>query len=481
MRLLTRLLAIALALSAVAVTVSARNSQTATSSIALSPDDLTVTLARCRVEVTTSTDDTSVLRVVRTDGSEVSIESIGVSIRNNTVRIDDGESQNSLDDLIFSFTLRTAQNLQIDGTDLDLTVTSPVVSAKVVGDDGEPDRTPGGVGVCATPHLLNLVGGTARVIGGGCTKIVSTQAELSIEQTSQTLEIQATGGRFRIHDHQGRIILNGREHFGGIIVDHRGDLELVMEQGSMTVEGGAGSIHCQAEHYGLHVTGRHGSLEATGTVAVFRIDHSEMETIRINGIRTLGQFSDGRGNIRATLEGGSLTVTDWTGRIDLQSSQGTTLEIDSVDGDFAFTATDTAGEVAGVTGHTRGNLTDSEVAFSQLKSIEITADASQTSVEEVPRITQMNIIGGHLRYESSRVAGKPKIHLSAEATADIVIPQPCVVRCTGPGTDNGNVSVSGCEIRAPNQPWGGNRRQAEPANHLEIEMQEFSEVFVSGY
>ncbi len=480
MSLHTRLLAITLVLSAVAV--AARTPQTATSSIVLSPDDLTVTLARCRVEVTTSTDDTSVLRVVRTDGSEVSIESIGVSIRNNTVRIDDGESENALDDLVFSFTLRTAQNLQIDGTDLDLTVTGPEILAEVEEGDGELDRTADGAGECATPRLLNLVGGTAHVIGGGCTKIVATHAELTLEQTSQTLEIQTTGGRFRIHGHQGRIVLSGREHVGGIIVDHRGDLELVMEQGSMMVEGGAGAIHCQVEHFGLHVTEHRGSLEATGTVAVFRIDHSEMETIRINGIRTVSQFSDGRGHIRATLEGGSLTVADWAGRIDLQSSEGTDHEIEALDGDFAFSIIEGNGAITGITGHTRGTLTSSDLRFSRLKSIEVAATSSETSVVDVPQLTQMNIIGGHLNYESSNVAGKPKIHLSSEATADIMIPQPCIVRCTGPGAkDSGNVSVSGCEIRAPNQPWGKRRRQAEPANHLEIEMQEFSEVFVSGY
>ena len=448
----------------------------------LSPQKLTVELARCRVEVSTTAGGNPTLHVHRTDGSDVSIESIAVTARNNIVRVHDQEDQDSLADLVFSFSLQPAQSLQIDGIDLDLTVTGSDFSADVKDNDGEADRTSGGAGVCATPHLLNLVGGTAHVIGGGCTKIVSTHAELTLEQTSQTLEIQATGGRFKIHDHQGEIVLNGREHFGGTIVDHRGDLELVMEQGSMLVEGGAGAIHCQAEHFGLHVTGRRGSLEATGTVAVFRVDHSEMETIRITGTRTLGQFSDGRGHLRATLEGGSLTVTDWAGRIDLRSSQGTALDFDSVEGDFAFTASDTAGEIAGVTGHTRGILTDSEMAFSQLKSIEVTASASQTSIEEVPRITQMNILGGHLNYESSRVNGKPKIHLSAEATANIVIPQPCVVRCIGPGAEeSGNVSVSGCEFRAPNQPWGKKRRHAEPANHLEIEMQEFSEVFVSGY
>ncbi len=448
----------------------------------LSPQKLTVELARCRVEVSTTAEGNPALQVHRTDGSDVSIESIAVSVRNNIVRVHDQEDQDSLADLVFSFSLQPTQSFQIDGIDLDLTVTGPEISADVVEGDGELDRTADGAGECATPRLLNLVGGTAHMVGGGCTKIISTEADLTLERTSRTLEIQATGGRFRIHDHYGRIALNGQQHAGGIIVDHRGNLELVMEQGSMMVEGGAGAIHCQAEHFGLQVTEHRGSLEATGTVAVFRIDNSEMETIKINGIRTLGQFSDGRGHIRATLEGGSLTVTDWTGRVDLQSSGGTTLDFDSVGGDFAFTASDTAGEIAGVTGHTRGILTDSEMAFSQLKSIEITANASQTSVEEVPQIKQMNILGGHLNYESSEVTGKPKIHLSAEATADIVIPQPCIVRCTGPGAkDTGNVSVSGCEVRTPTQPWGKRHRQAEEPIQLEVEMQEFSEVFVSGF
>lgn len=467
-------LATALALSLLTAVAGAQT--TPGTPIALSPNSLTIALDGCRVEISIADDHDPKMHVLDMAGSEISIESIGISVRNNTVRLNGPTAPHSLNDLIFSFTLDPTQALQIDGTDLDLTLLGPVPE-DYTAQDPATDGT-----ACRTPHLLNLVGGSARVFGGGCIKIVSAQTELNMAQTSQLLEIEATGGRFRIEGHRGTIDLNGRDYFSGTIIDHTGDLELVVEQGNMMVEGGAGAIHCGAEHHELHITERHGSLEATGTDAVFRIDHSTMETVKINGTRTLSQFSDGQGHIRSTLEGGSLTVADWTGRIDLQSSEGTTLDVDSLDGDIAFSATATTGGITAVTGHTRGSLTNSDVAFSWLKSIEITADGSEVSVEEVHQITQMNIIGGHLRYGSSKIAGKPKIHLSAEATAEILIPQPCLIRCTGRGAEeSGSVSVSGCEMRAPNQPWGKTRRHAQPANYLEIEMQEFSEVFVSGY
>ncbi|RLE28083.1 MAG: hypothetical protein DRJ65_00835 [Acidobacteria bacterium] len=451
-------------------------------SLPLRPTDLTVHLEQCRVEISMNATQNPALRVLRTDGSEVPLESIGVSVSNNVVRVRDQEGQDSLNDLVFSFMLQPTQNFQIEGANLDLTVTGPETSDQVAKDDQKSDRGKSEGEGCVAPRLLNLVGGAAHVTGGGCTKIILTDADLTLDQTSQTLEIEATGGRFRIQNHQGNITLNAQEYASGVIVGNQGDLEVTMTQGQLTVEGGTGAIKGQSENSALVVSGHNGRFEGSGSDSELQILNSLMALARLTGTRILSQFSGGQGNIRATLEGGSLSIDDWAGRIDLQSSRGTTVDIEAVEGDFAFSIVDGNGEVTDITGHTRGILADSDMEFSRLKSIEITASASQTSVKDVPQITQMNIVGGHLDFESSNVGGKPKIDLSAEATADIMIPQPCIVRCDGPGAKNlGNIRVSGCEFRAQGQPWGKKHRQAKPSLRLEVTMQEDTEVVVSGY
>jgi hypothetical protein len=444
---------------------------------------LSMSLTRCRVEVITQVDEDPSVRVERRDGSEVSIESTGLSLKNGVIRVKSDDEQKSLSDFIFSFTLLPAQNFEIDGTDLDLVITGPEISQETEGDLGGTRSIPGLEDGCATPRLLNLIGGTAHLIGGGCTKIVSANTDLSLEHMSQTLEIQAAGGRFTIREHRGKIILNGRDNAGGVIVDHEGDLELVMSEGQMLVDGGVGAIQCQSDHFGLHVTNHQGPLNATGTVASFRIDNSSVENTRLTGDRTIASFSTGQGHIQTTLMGGSLTIDDWVGRVDLRSSEGTTLEIDGVDGDFALTCFDTTGELTGITGHTRGTLTNSRIEFSRSKSIQLMAEASQTTVTDIPVISQMIINDGFLKYESSVVGGRPKIALSGGAVADIVFPQPCVVRFSGPGAQSsGNTRVSGCEIRRPGQPWGTQRnKRAEKRIQLEVEMSEETAATVWSY
>lgn len=452
------------------------------STLSLGSNHVRIEMTHCRVEIAASSQQEPQVQIQFPDGSEAPPDFLKISMREGRTLVQRRDISDTQSYLVMIFTLHPNQDLEIEGTDLDLTITDSQIDPDEDFADQTLDGTTDDQAGCTIARLLNLTGGTAHVIGGGCTNIVSNQADLILEKSSQALDIQATGSHFNIRGHRGSIVFDGHDGSEGTIVQLDGPLKASMDDCQMTVEDSDGAISGQFDNSTLTLSDYRGSLEFPGSAASVIVQNSQLTQIRLTGTQNSGWFFGGQGHIRATLDGGSLNIEDWTGRLDLQASQDTTIEVESLEGDFAFSVENTSGEVTGISGHTRGNLTNSDLRFSHLKSIEITAKNSDFSVIEVPQLSQVNVIGGHLIYESTRVLGKPKITLSERASADVVIPQPCIIRGTGPGAkDTVNISVSGCEFRTPDQPWGKRHRQAKPPIQFEINMDEDTEIVVSGY
>ncbi len=380
--------------------------------------------------------------------------------------------------------LTPLQNLQFQGNNSDLVVVErqpgpddPSVAAEPDRDDRESTR----ISPCVGLRTFILFGGTATLSGSTCLTLTATETQLSAEGTSGPLSIDVTGGETVVRNHRGSMELTGRKFSESVVVDQQGTLALAVEEGKVTIEGGSGPVKCTFKDLLADIIDRQGSIELTGSDSVLSLKTNSGD-FNFEGTQDIVQISSCEGHLRAALVGGELNISHWSGRIDVQRSEDAALNIDDLDGDLAFLFANSTGVVRGVKGHTRGILSDSKLTFKDLKSIEITATASDTSIVNVPRIVLLDVVSGRLRYESAKIAGQPRISLSDGALAEVLLPQPCIVRGVGPGAvDMGSFDVSGCEIRLPGQPWGKKRRKTPPPIRFEVELRESCSAFVSGF
>jgi hypothetical protein len=257
--------------------------------------------------------------------------------------------------------------------------------------------------------------------------LTATRGTNEIVAQTGFLELDLRESAARIQGHQGQITLrslNSDSRFRNL----EGSISADLEDGFWKVSETRASITGELSNAEVVLDSISGKTRLSGQESMIRISSTLESQIQISGEDLQIGVSDLGGSLNATLTRGSLDADSVTGRVDLSLDSNVTADIRNVRGDLAAGISGQSEVVIrGIQGHTRIQLTDSDLELGDLKSLELDAQQSSVTGSGIRALTKVAATDSILEFFLADVMGKPRIDLHGATQATIQLPTPCRV------------------------------------------------------
>ncbi len=385
-------------------------------------------------------EDTPTLEIRAIDPETVNSAAVTVAERGDGFEVAAPDPASDLREIIMELTAPSDLPLVVEGRDL------RVERICNLPDGDISTVNPKDPGATTSFSVFRLDDGSIDFQGPDPARFETDGTSVTVSLTRGPLVFMTSGGTVTITGHEGTIEIESNDTIFSI-EDVRGDVTATVSRGQLNLTGIDGTTTLGADQSSLDVAELDGNLQISGAGNALSLRNSAMQNFRLEGTDLSAQIDDCSGTGVVTVTGGSLEADRWSGRLTLQAARGTDSDLSRLDADLVLDFTDDSScSVRGVTGHIHGTVENGTLTASQIKSIELSSVSSEISITEIRETTSLDLTDSGLEYSSTVLTGNPEIRLSGTSEARVDLPVPCKVQLMGPGKNNSNVEVQGCNL-----------------------------------
>ncbi len=373
------------------------------------------------------------------------------------------QAQTDIPRLALEVVVGDTQRLQFMGSDLEVSLRLAVEEPedeterdiynkeRLQAAESQAKEGSAGVEITVEDSQIELVGVC------GVVAVVATESSLISENSRGEINLALNGGIANIGGHMGALVLSGDGEF--TLTKHRGKVELNTTGGSLRSRDGSGRIDGTVTDTVIQLDGWSGPVFFTASDTVFEAQFAICSRLTLDGTNLDVSMHDWKGSLQANLRGGSLRGSTWDGKATI-TVDGGSVDLSGIRAPLIMTLrNDASADLRTIEARAKVEIHNARLDLDQVRKLDLAAVDSEVFSGRVVNINRFDALNCELELDLTETRGKIPLGLENNTRAQVILAAPCRVQASGEGARLGDrVSVSGCDLKLPNQRRGRTTR-----------------------
>ncbi|MEM1201660.1 MAG: hypothetical protein AAGN66_00375 [Acidobacteriota bacterium] len=368
------------------------------------------------------------------------------------------------------------QALEVRGRDLAVTVRDPSLPEPAGDRRRDRDAAPGPGGEKPAPragadvatgegppasYVFAVAASQVHLTGLDGLVVEAEGSWVGTEGTRGSGVVTANGSTVSVSEHGGPLDVLATD--SEVSVDGiAGALQADLLGGSFNATAGDQRMDLKANEALVLVTGWRGGLSADLSATTFELQgaaNPSQTALRADASRLV--LSGLRGSGQVNLVGGSLEGSAIEGQLRMEARSGGEVRIEGSRGRFDLVLSDVEASLSDLSGRLNLEAHDSRTSLDGVEHLEATVARGSLTSRGVARLRRLEADSVDLDLDLSELSVDATLSLQGESELEATLSTPCVVQVQGVSALVGErVSVSGCDLRSPEQAARSARNRA---------------------
>jgi hypothetical protein len=289
--------------------------------------------------------------------------------------------------------------------------------------------------------------------------VIARDSGLHSESSTGSMTLQLNHGTALIRGHEGHVGLSSVDA-QVTVRDIDGTLAVTLTDGILELRSGGANLEGTVQGGSIAVANWDGRITLEANDATLSLRDSRLFNLRVTGSDSSLSMNELQASASIEFGGGDFSAEDGQGKLDLRTTEGTRVSIDNHRGPLALCLKgDSTARLSELAGPVKTELENSEIDLRGPATLEMSAIDSRIVVAEGVEITAFQALRCDveldLRARTGRMLDLP---IGEHTHATVYLPAPCSVRVRGPASTGSQVDVTGCELQFQNTGrWAGRR------------------------